>query len=138
LAADSTRRNIFDKFEKFGKIDRLIMTFRNNAHGERYFPGTCFVGYKTWHEARRAVCGFNGVNAVGRRITVQFSERRTERTLDEHFVDDLYLEKKKELELRKIKRNINQWSEDQLKDLMTTISDYLRSLAAEREENQQN
>jgi RNA recognition motif-containing protein len=131
-----SRRDIFDMFEEFGKIEHLIRPWKTDEVGRRYFCGFCFIGFKHSDEAKRAVRNFRGKNSDGKQIEVKLSEKSTQQIKPDHWVDDLYDERKAELKLEDYKIDFKRCSDSILTNLKKFVDRLLasRGLNRRREE----
>jgi len=74
---DTTEYTIFDKFSKFGNVDRVVMVKDHHTGRSRGFG---FVYFEHLEDASKARSNMDGANLDGRNIRVDFSltDRKTE------------------------------------------------------------
>jgi RNA recognition motif-containing protein len=108
------------------------MPWKTDEVGDRYFPGFCFVGFKSSEEATRAFRQFKGETSDGKKITVKLSEKSTQQIRQEHLVDDLYDERKYELKLQKFKIDFERCSDGDLMNLKEFVDSQLASRGLNR------
>jgi RNA recognition motif-containing protein len=88
-----TRREIFDLFEEFGKIEHLMIKWNTDRENRQHFPGYCFIGFRHSKSARRAVRCFKPKNSDEMNIRIDLSEKEeteTQKLRNDDRVDDLY------------------------------------------------